>query len=183
MEETWKMSTSYPTMEASDRGRVRTAATKRVRKAKPHEKLNYLRVNVQHNGHRKTVYVHQIVADAFYGPCPDGREVCHNDGNSLNNTPGNLRYDTHVRNAQERHEHKGRSKDWSRCSRGHSLRLKANVYVRSTPGAATPTCKACNKARDKNTSRRKQGLPPLSNEEFKDYANFSYQSILNGELE
>ena len=35
-----------------------------------------------------------FVLEAFVGPCPQGVECCHNDGNCLNNAESNLRWDT-----------------------------------------------------------------------------------------
>lgn len=39
---------------------------------------------------------------AFVGPCPAGYEVCHNDGNPLNNRRTNLRYDTQSGNQMDK---------------------------------------------------------------------------------
>lgn len=49
--------------------------------------------------------VHRLVADAFIGPCPDGYEVAHNDGNNQNNAAVNLRYATHSGNLADRIQH------------------------------------------------------------------------------
>lgn len=45
-------------------------------------------------------YIHRLVAEAVYGPCPEGYEVNHKDGNKLNNHPSNLEYITHAENIQ-----------------------------------------------------------------------------------
>ncbi len=42
--------------------------------------------------------VHTLVAAAFHGPCPDGCEVLHINGNLHDNRPENLRYGTHAEN-------------------------------------------------------------------------------------
>jgi len=49
--------------------------------------------------------VHRLVLEAFVGPCPDGMEACHNDGNSFNNHVGNLRWDTPINNHADRKSH------------------------------------------------------------------------------
>lgn len=50
-------------------------------------------------GHGAAGYpVHQLVALTFIGPRPEGKEVCHNDGDPTNNRADNLRYDTRTNN-------------------------------------------------------------------------------------
>lgn len=53
--------------------------------------------------HPKTV--HKLVLEAFVGPCPDGLEGCHNDGNPSNCAVSNLRWDTHKSNMDDRKKH------------------------------------------------------------------------------
>lgn len=45
-------------------------------------------------GHNKKVRLHQVVAECWLGPKPEGYEVDHIDRNSLNNHYSNLRYVT-----------------------------------------------------------------------------------------
>lgn len=45
-------------------------------------------------GKRKMVLLSRLVAELVYGPCPEGYEVNHKDGNKLNNHPSNLEYVT-----------------------------------------------------------------------------------------
>jgi hypothetical protein len=42
---------------------------------------------------------------AFTGPCPDGMEVSHGDGDPSNNHLTNLRYDTRKNNQADRRKH------------------------------------------------------------------------------
>lgn len=46
----------------------------------------------------KHVRIHIQVAAEFIGPCPEGHEVNHKDGNPLNNHYSNLEYTTHTGN-------------------------------------------------------------------------------------
>ncbi len=64
---------------------------------------------------KKSYYVHRLVLLAFAGPCPEGMEGCHNDGNRLNNVPGNLRWDTRKSNVADTRRH-GNFNQGSRCS-------------------------------------------------------------------
>lgn len=56
---------------------------------------------------RKTKMVHRLVAAAFLGPCPDGLQVCHSNGNSHDNRLENLRYDTPSNNQADKFQHNG----------------------------------------------------------------------------
>lgn len=53
--------------------------------------------------HLKTV--HRLVLETYVGECPKGEEACHYDGNPLNNTLSNLRWDTVSNNARDRIRH------------------------------------------------------------------------------
>jgi len=51
----------------------------------------------------KTGYlVHNIVAEAFLGPKPKGKETRHKDSNSTNNSYTNLSYSSHTRNEKDK---------------------------------------------------------------------------------
>jgi hypothetical protein len=70
--------------EASSLGRIRVAATGLVKKQRVYR--GYPMTSVYDKG-RGTRRVHQLVAAAFHGPCPEGMEVRHLDGVRTNNTP------------------------------------------------------------------------------------------------
>ena len=53
----------------------------------------------------RTLPVHRLVLEAWVGPCPDGYECCHNDGDFRNNTVSNLRWDTRSNNGRDKREH------------------------------------------------------------------------------
>lgn len=54
---------------------------------------------------QKSRHVHRLVLLAFVGPCPDGMQACHGDGNPLNNRLSNLRWDTPKANQADRLKH------------------------------------------------------------------------------
>jgi hypothetical protein len=61
-----------------------------------------LTVVLHGNGRRCTRKVHQLVAEAFLGPCPKGLIVLHGQGGGLDNRVGNLSYGTHKQNSADR---------------------------------------------------------------------------------
>jgi hypothetical protein len=57
------------------------------------------------DGVRIGARVHNLVAAAFIGPCPEGKEVAHEDGTRTNCVPSNLRYDTRAGNLADKVRH------------------------------------------------------------------------------
>ena len=60
-----------------------------------------------HNGQGSTPaaanscrYLHVLVAEAFLGPCPKGKEANHRDGDRKNNAASNLEFVTHSQNVR-----------------------------------------------------------------------------------
>lgn len=56
-------------------------------------------------GVRRQVGIHRLVLEAFVGPCPEGMEGCHSDGDPKNNSLANLRWDTPAANWADRYSH------------------------------------------------------------------------------
>lgn len=73
-------------------------------KATPNED-GYPQVSIWDHQKSKTVRVHTLVLTAFIGPCPDGMECCHEDGNRANNCLENLRWGTDQSNIDDRERH------------------------------------------------------------------------------
>jgi HNH endonuclease/NUMOD4 motif-containing protein len=69
------------------------------------DKDGYIYVWTWYHGRRKTHKVHQLVATAFLGPCPPGKEVNHKDLDKTNNRWDNLEYTTSSRNKYHAVEH------------------------------------------------------------------------------
>lgn len=139
--------------EVSSVGRVRSLRR---------EGASYGRTGVIHNGwttatgHRKVAlrrpgiqsgyFVHRLVLEAFVGPCPEGMECCHNNGDPADNRVENLRWDSRTENILDsvRHgTHVGVSK--TDCVRGH--RLSDPNLVASAKRIGHRQCLACARAR------------------------------------
>ena len=54
----------------------------------------YLCIELRKNNKGRQFVVHRLVAEAFIGSCPEGKEANHKDGNKHNNIPENLEYVT-----------------------------------------------------------------------------------------
>lgn len=85
--------------EVSDWGRVRRAKpgarTKVGRLLKtPVSSHGYATAHCYFSGKARGKYVHRLVAEAFIGPCPPGKQVNHKDGVKTNNNAANLEYVT-----------------------------------------------------------------------------------------
>lgn len=105
------------------------------------DRAGYVRVTFFQDGERRSlVSVHRLVLKLFVGPCPDGMEACHWDGNTANNAVSNLRWDTHVGNHRDQKRHgtrkhpprsdaSGRAK--LRAGEIRSIRREARDFMRS----------------------------------------------------
>ncbi len=54
------------------------------------------------NGIKHKRYIHRLVAEAFIGPCPEGMECRHLDGDPANNNSDNLAWGTKIENQADR---------------------------------------------------------------------------------
>lgn len=119
MEEVWKAVPDYEGFyEVSTFGKVRsidrtgygknghkTTEFKGKELAQMTDEIGRKRVGLFKHGAAKRIRVHQLVMLTFVGPCPQGMECCHNDGNPSNNALENLRYDTRKANHRDKIKH------------------------------------------------------------------------------
>lgn len=107
--------------------------------------------------------VHKIVATTFFGPKPTPKhEVCHNDGDPLNNQVNNLRWDTKSENRKDRIRHgTDHNLNKTHCPRNHPY-TEENTYI--VPSTGARMCRICKRAeskrgwlklKEKNHERRK----------------------------
>lgn len=170
--------------EASDHGRIRSVDRVVLRSDGRENRLRgkLLSQSQRRSGHfsvtmhkscHTTQFVHRMVAAAFIGPCPDGMEVCHNNGDPSDNRLTNLRYGTRSDNIRDRimhgdHEPSRRT----HCPRGHAL--EAPNLVRSGIRRGQRICLACNRAQ----SYIRHGY--RSRSEFKAVADSYHADIMRG---
>jgi excisionase family DNA binding protein len=153
MEELWKPADIGVNFEVSSKGRVRNVKTGRLLSGGIN-KDGYACFCLSENGQRRDVLGHILVMRAFAGPCPDGKQTRHLDGNPLNNCwapggeeetralGGNLIYGTPKENIHDRDVVHGRN--------GHSGKThcgtcglpydEANTYVNP---AGARVCRNC----------------------------------------
>lgn len=96
----------FPNYRVGSDGTVLSNRRGRWKALKPGTaKSGYQVVVLCNDVEQKSVNVHRLVLEAFVGPCPDGMECCHNDGDRSNNGLDNLRWDTHSENCQDASRH------------------------------------------------------------------------------
>lgn len=146
--------------EVNTDGEVRRRDTGRVLKQQlSHRGYLMVTIRIGDAGNRKTATasVHRLVAHAFLGPCPDGLQVNHKDGNKGNPSASNLEYVTPSENILDAVHRIGR-KEWAsrRSSLGAEHRAKThcpNGHLYSgtnlIPNNQGRKCRAC-----KNEKRR-----------------------------
>ena len=79
----------------------------------------------------RSYLVHRLVLEAFEGPCPEGLEACHNDGDQTINVWDNLRWDTGSSNMVDKVNHgRHHNTNKDRCKNGHPY-TPENVYKKN----------------------------------------------------
>ena len=110
----WEPIPGYPGYDASDQGQIRSyhkmtgwqgwsivnAPQRTLRPTK--DPNGYLGVNLKTaSGEMEFCKVHRVILTSFTGPCPAGKEACHNNGNPADNRIANLRWDTRQANRRD----------------------------------------------------------------------------------
>lgn len=137
MAETWCPIPGFEGLyEVSDAGRVRSLdrivkrrhyGICRGRILQPKVDKGRVDVELSVSGRTSRMGVGRAVLLAFTGPCPDGMECCHNDGDMHNNSLSNLRWDTHSSNAIDCITHGTHPKaSKTECPHGHQYDIFRN---------------------------------------------------------
>lgn len=102
----WCPVPDFPDYEISNTGLVRSHKRRRPYILKPGKHpTGYHQVALRRNGHTHVFPIGHLVLFAFRGPCPEGCEMCHNDGDATNDHLNNLRWDTHAANMRDAAHH------------------------------------------------------------------------------
>lgn len=97
--EEWRIAPNFESYSVSNFGRIirncpgKGTQKNRLLNPRPN-KDGYFMLDLQGKG----IAIYRLVAFAFIGPCPEGKEVNHIDGNKANNIPSNLEYLTKAEN-------------------------------------------------------------------------------------
>lgn len=125
-------------------GEVASTHRGTLKKLSPIIDKGYVRYALWTDGHRVWKRAHQLVALTFIGPCPEGNEVRHLNGDRQDNRPENLAYGT---SAENRHDalihgtHNMARK--THCKRGHPLSGDNLSYITLATGKRARRCKEC----------------------------------------
>jgi HNH endonuclease len=65
----------------------------------------HTKIMIRLKGKPKSHRIHRLVLETFIGPCPEGMEGLHKNGNSRDNRLCNLRWGTHLENARDAIRH------------------------------------------------------------------------------
>ena len=115
----------------SDEGRVKSFATGKERMLKPRPADDgYLKVTFTMHYKQRTFLLHRVVLLAFAGPCPEGFQGNHKDGDPLHNTLDNLEWVTPLGNSQHAwrngfmHPPRGEAHGMAKLSEAEAIEIK-----------------------------------------------------------
>lgn len=170
--ESWRAISGWETFyEVSDRGNVISLRSGELLTPQTGSKGHqYVRLSTP----KADKLVHRLVLEAFVGPCPNGHECCHGDGDPSNNSLSNLRWDTSSANHYDmvRHgTHYQTAK--THCPGGHEL-VEPNLVKSKLPNRE---CLACSLAQ-KRVHNAKVRHNKVLNQEL--VADTLYQQICDG---
>lgn len=96
----------FPMYEFSPSGAVISHTRKSPFIMKPIKMGEYCGLQLlKSDGLREKAYLHRLIAEAFYGPCPDGMVCRHIDGDRSNNMASNLAWGSQSENNLDKRRH------------------------------------------------------------------------------
>jgi hypothetical protein len=114
----------------------------------------YWQVTLSVDGTRTTRTLHSLVAEAFIGPCPEGMEVRHLDGQRTNTQVANLAYGTRSRNVQDAVEHGTHHlARRTHCDAGHEFTPENTIMREDGHGRR---CRICRRDQNRAAHERRK---------------------------
>lgn len=89
-------------------------------------KGEYISYGLWKEGKERVLYLHQLKLMAYVGPCPEGMECRHLDGNAKNNNLSNLAWGTRDDNVEDQKLH-GKTNAGRIFGSGHSYKLRCRI--------------------------------------------------------
>jgi hypothetical protein len=134
----WLGNMGFPGYLIGSHGEVMSLLKRKARVLSPIRLGNYVGYQMRDApGRLRKVYRHRIVAETFHGPCPDGMECRHIDGDARNNDVLNLRWGTPRENAADKVAHgtrtAGETHGTSKLTKAAVLAMRAERAERGTP--------------------------------------------------
>lgn len=144
MTEEWRAIPGFPDYFVSSLGRIASEKRKHriIMRSNPSleaGRIKQLAVFLYGDSGKFRAGIHRMVLLAFRGPCPDGMEGCHNDGDPTNNAVYNLRWDTHISNMADRVKHGTNKGHEGEAHHGCKLTAEAVRCIRAEPQSSTST--------------------------------------------
>ena len=102
----WAGHHEFPGYMFSADGDVITLKKRIARRMNPSKTGVYRTIRIKDRGGKyRTCYVHRLLSEIFNGPCPEGMECRHLDGDPENNNCNNVKWGTRLENARDRVVH------------------------------------------------------------------------------
>jgi len=96
----------FPEYEFHQGGFVISMVKATPRVIKPIKMGEYVGLQLKRSdGHTEKAYLHRLICEAHHGPCPDGMECRHIDGDKKNNAASNLTWGTKSENESDKKSH------------------------------------------------------------------------------
>lgn len=96
----------FPEYEFHEDGFVISRVKRNPRILKPIKMGQYTGLQLKRSdGHIEKAYLHRLICEAHCGPCPEGMECRHIDGDKKNNSSSNLAWGTKLENENDKKEH------------------------------------------------------------------------------
>jgi HNH endonuclease/NUMOD4 motif len=154
-EEIWMSIDGYEDLyEVSTLGRVRSwipgtksGTVPHILKSHSQTSSDHQKVALYRDGKPHTYRVHQLVMEAFIGPCPEGQQVRHLNGDPTDNRLKNLMYGTSSENRLDSVYHGTHySARKTHCKRGHTFTEETTYVTLNSEGRVIHrVCKICHR--------------------------------------